>query len=263
LEKTIGMANLVAFTPAGQLRRYNSAQEILQEFVKFRLPFYGKRKMVKIHALQTELSRLANRARFITMVVEEKALRVRNTPKKEIVAQLQKHSFPLIPKRGPKRGSKRTAASTADSKENGDEPNENDNRQNDDDDDESGAEVSPVGKTEDELERGYDYLLGMPLWSLTLERVNDLKKLQTLKNTEIDALQKTDPSQLWVRDIDAFVSAFDKHETAELARLAATNNSKKKEPVKAKRSLKASKRKTPTATSETRPDESRKKSRAK
>lgn len=51
----------------------------------------------------------------------------------------------------------------------------------------------------------YDYLLGMPLWSLTLERKNDLLKKRDDKIHELKSLQAKSPSHLWREDLDAFL----------------------------------------------------------
>ena len=183
LESGINMNNLVAFTATGQLKRYRNVQEILQEFIRFRAPFYAKRKAEMINKLQIEHTRLSNRARFIVMVVAE-TIQVRNIPKLKVVEQLCHYKFPLIQ-----------------------------NRNNSEDDD-GNAEVSPANKTPKELEQGYDYLLGMKLWSLTLERVAELKQEQASKAKEIEDLKTTLPSTLWERDIDAFLAALDRHEAA-------------------------------------------------
>ena len=127
------------------------------------------------------------------MVVEEKVLRVRNVAKKVIVEQLIKHQFPLIPKR---RGPSARLSATDDE---------------DGGDGDGGAEAG-LNESSDEYEKGYDYLLGMPLWSLTLERVAALQRQHEQKVVEIKALENTQASALWVRDIDNFILSLDRHE---------------------------------------------------
>ena len=48
----------------------------------------------------------------------------------------------------------------------------------------------------------YDYLLRMPFYSLTKEKVEDLNKLHAKKKQEFDELNKKSPSQLWLDDLD-------------------------------------------------------------
>lgn len=51
----------------------------------------------------------------------------------------------------------------------------------------------------------FDYLLGMPMWSLTLERKNELLKKRDDKIQELKALQRKTPSDLWRDDLNAFL----------------------------------------------------------
>ena len=48
----------------------------------------------------------------------------------------------------------------------------------------------------------YDYLLRMPFYSLTKEKVEELNKLHAKKKQEFDELNKKSPSQLWLDDLD-------------------------------------------------------------
>ena len=48
----------------------------------------------------------------------------------------------------------------------------------------------------------YDYLLRMPFYSLTKEKVDDLNKQYDKKKKEFDELNKKSPSQLWLDDLD-------------------------------------------------------------
>jgi DNA topoisomerase-2 len=54
----------------------------------------------------------------------------------------------------------------------------------------------------------YDYLLGMPIWSLTQERVERIQKQIGDKELEIDVIIKLSPKDLWNQDLDDFVEAW-------------------------------------------------------
>lgn len=60
-------------------------------------------------------------------------------------------------------------------------------------------------QTEDSSE-DYEYLLGMKLWALTLERKNELLKKRDEKMVELQTLQKKSPSDLWIEDLDALLA---------------------------------------------------------
>ena len=51
----------------------------------------------------------------------------------------------------------------------------------------------------------YDYLLSMPIWSLTLERVQALKDEADKQTKEVQRLKATAPEELWIEDLDAFL----------------------------------------------------------
>ena len=62
---------------------------------------------------------------------------------------------------------------------------------------------------EKEAASGYHYLLGMPLWNLTHEKVEEMKKHALEKKNEFDELMQTSPEQLWWSDLDDVIAALD------------------------------------------------------
>ena len=55
--------------------------------------------------------------------------------------------------------------------------------------------------------REYDYLLSMPLWSLSEEKVLELEAQMKTKKDDQDTLEATHIHTLWDRDLDAFLAA--------------------------------------------------------
>eukprot|EP00811_Abedinium_folium_P035186 NODE_7_length_4662_cov_6.859757.p1 GENE.NODE_7_length_4662_cov_6.859757~~NODE_7_length_4662_cov_6.859757.p1 ORF type:complete len:1097 (-),score=373.23 NODE_7_length_4662_cov_6.859757:1266-4556(-) len=76
LEKTfktkssIATTNMVLFDSAGKIAKYNTALDIMQEFVVLRRQVYEKRKAYLVGKLTREKEILSNKARFILMVVK-------------------------------------------------------------------------------------------------------------------------------------------------------------------------------------------------
>lgn len=68
------------------------------------------------------------------------------------------------------------------------------------------AENEDVG---DGSQHGYDYLLSMPIWNLTMEKVQKLTADRDNKQQELDELLGTSPSDLWKRDLGAFLDEWD------------------------------------------------------
>jgi DNA topoisomerase-2 len=61
----------------------------------------------------------------------------------------------------------------------------------------------------------YDYLLSLPLWSLSEEKVNDLVKQANLKKQEFDKLHASHIFELWNNDLEDFLEALDKQQAIE------------------------------------------------
>lgn len=61
-------------------------------------------------------------------------------------------------------------------------------------------EESPVGTVS--LSSGYDYLLSMKIWSLTMERVKALTTERDEKRREVDVLTSKTAEDLWLEDLD-------------------------------------------------------------
>merc|ERR1711899_532535 len=61
----------------------------------------------------------------------------------------------------------------------------------------------------------YDYLLGMAMWSLTQEKIDDLLKKKGDKHAELRRLQQKEPADLWNDDLDEFLVKLDEVEAQE------------------------------------------------
>lgn len=58
---------------------------------------------------------------------------------------------------------------------------------------------------EDSKGPDYDYLLGMKMWSLTLERKNEILKNRDDKRQELKVLKEKTPEIMWNTDLDHFL----------------------------------------------------------
>lgn len=64
-------------------------------------------------------------------------------------------------------------------------------------------------------QKEYDYLLSMPIFNLTEEKVEELQKLLKDKRAEYDRLLEMHIFEIWNNDLDAFLEALQKHEDQE------------------------------------------------
>lgn len=78
----------------------------------------------------------------------------------------------------------------------------------------------------------YDYLVKLPLQSLTQEKVDELKKERDEKQSELETLQGTTAEMMWLSEIDEFVTAYKK---SEIKRKKNRKPAKKKKKVTKKK----------------------------
>ena len=129
--------------------------------------------------MQRELEKFTNQARFVQMIIDGKLV-VSKKRKMVLVQELKDKNFKAFPK-------------VADAIKEG--------------------ELAPIAENDEEEEEdiqvgaaSFDYLLGMPIWSLTKERVEKLLKQVGDKELEIDELLKLSKEDLWNRDLDDFIA---------------------------------------------------------
>ncbi len=56
----------------------------------------------------------------------------------------------------------------------------------------------------------YNYLLGMPIYNLTFEKIEELKKQEEEKQIEHDELDKLSPSDIWLHELNKLENEYDK-----------------------------------------------------
>jgi len=168
LRSSLSINNVVFFDADGKIKKYNSELELLAEFAELRLKYYQKRKDFHADRLRREKELLDAKVRFVLMVIRGELI-VSNRKKTELLQDLRTNGF--------------KAYHEIFSKE-------------------------PTGATSsDAAEKGgaFDYLLGMPIWSLTMERVEKLKQEMKNKTDELTSLEKTTIQEMWEQDLDAIL----------------------------------------------------------
>lgn len=186
LTKTIATTNLVAFDPEGRITKYATVDDILKEFFVIRLKYYERRKQFQLADLQRELEKLSNQARFVQMIIDGKLV-ISKKKKPLLVIELKEKGFKPIAKvaDAPKMGEDQPVVEEEEEEEGEEGSNENETQM---------------------LSSAFDYLLGMPMWSLTQERVEKLRRQIGEKETEIDVLIKLSKEDIWNHDLDEFIN---------------------------------------------------------
>ena len=92
LVKTINMNNMHLYNSEGKIQRYNNVNKILEEFYTIRLEFYGKRKAYLLKKLEKEISVLASKMKFISLIVDKK-INLFNKSREDMVKILDKQKL--------------------------------------------------------------------------------------------------------------------------------------------------------------------------
>jgi DNA topoisomerase-2 len=92
LKTSLTTTNMVLFSSEGKIKKYNTVQDILEEFCGVRYKYYIKRRQHIIQNIERELKFLRNKWRFINDVMEEKII-VNRRDEIDIVSDLEKSGY--------------------------------------------------------------------------------------------------------------------------------------------------------------------------
>ena len=93
LTKTIHTSNMYLIGPNGAVKKYNSPEEILMDYMEIRIGTYKKRKAHLLKQLDAEIQWLSEKARFISDVAVTPKIHVFNTPLAQIESQLRREKY--------------------------------------------------------------------------------------------------------------------------------------------------------------------------
>ena len=95
LTSAISTSNMVLFDTTQKLKKYETVNEILNEFCHFRYGFYVKRKLYLIKTIENELLVLKNKFRFLTEVMDD-TLVIQDVDESDIVKTLKKTGYVCV-----------------------------------------------------------------------------------------------------------------------------------------------------------------------
>lgn len=185
LRKLLLTSNMHAFDANGVIRQYRTPEEIANDFFPVRMNLYEDRKSV-IESEMEYLSLLArNKAKFIQTVTDNEIDLLRGKKSKnDLTNRLNELGFLTSSNLRAVRDNndpfrRRRVATSSDL---------------------DGA-MAEVDLDNDGL-GDYDYLLNMPLSSLTVEKISGLQEEASLKDKELEKMKATTAADLWRRDLD-------------------------------------------------------------
>ncbi|XP_068188795.1 DNA topoisomerase 2-beta isoform X2 [Antennarius striatus] len=192
LQSSLTCNSMVLFDHMGCLKRYDSVQDILREFFELRLHYYKLRKDWLMGSLGAEAAKLSNQARFVLEKIDGK-ISIENKSKRELIRMLVQKGFESDP-----------VAAWVKAQEKSQEEDDKEGNESDSSVD-SGSLSGP----------NFNYILNMPLWCLTKEKVEELLKQRDQKRGELNNLQMKHPEDLWKEDLAVFIEELDKLEALE------------------------------------------------
>ncbi|TGZ52504.1 hypothetical protein CRM22_010616 [Opisthorchis felineus] len=210
LSSALTTNSMVLFDQLGCLKHYRNVDLILREFFDIRLQWYEKRKSYLEGMLAAEARKLENQARFVLEKIQSQ-ISIENKPRKELIQILKNAAYDSDPVRAWKECLDKLASLEEEMESGSGEP----------------AEQTESGGPD------YNYILGMPLWSLTKERKDDLLAQRDAKQNELRVLRSKTASMLWRDDLQKLEEAYKKFEADLAAEEAAASAAASKKLLKA------------------------------
>lgn len=180
----------------------------MKEFFGQREALYYSRKEYMLARLEKEYEILVNKVKFIQGIISEN-LTINKVKRKVLIRNLI--TFELKPM-------SQIVAIMRKFINIGPDANKKEIKVAGDDDGQPEAQSADAAtaNAEEDLAEGevsakeFEYLLSMPMWSVTEERVDQLLKLMQDKKDEHDILEAKTIYELWCTDLDAFTIELDK-----------------------------------------------------
>lgn len=186
LTSTLTATNMTLFNSSNKIVQFSSPLDIINDFYAVRLMYYQERHRYLIDALQLQHKKLSNQARFIREVIAG-IIKVNGVPRATILGALERGNYDLY---DDAELTKRIKFADEVIENHDEEEEQNEFKH------ESNANHLQV------LEKGYDYLLSMKIWTLTKERADKLEDEAKKKSAELEAMLKKKPIDFYLEDLD-------------------------------------------------------------
>jgi DNA topoisomerase-2 len=173
LSKIVRFSNVWCFDINQKLRKFWSPEELIDYFCYFRYSLYERRKSLMMDELRYDSVELANKRRYLEMVMGvggQKPYNVGGKSVEKVTAELEALGFDKLTLRPKYRDPENT----------------------------------------EEEKASYWYLGKMLQWATTQEKINKLRRECDEALAKLEQLERTSPIELWQRDLVNFEQAYDK-----------------------------------------------------
>ena len=163
LSVKFNISNMYLYNYNGFLTKYETINDIINEFYEYRLKMYAKRKEYMIKILENELNILKNKVRFIKDVINDKII-IAKQKKDKIMDKLETLKYPKL---------------------------------------------SPDAFCTEE-NKTYNYLTSLNLFSITLDKIDELNEEYEKKQREYDLYVRITTVELWKTELMEYIEAYTK-----------------------------------------------------
>ena len=187
-------SNMVLYTADGKLKKYQSIDDIIDEFCKVRYGVYTKRKQKLIDDVSDKINENSNKLRFLTAIIDGE-LDVMRRSRADVVKELKDKKYDV-------RMSKKDKL----------------------------KEIYEGGEAieGDEKKGGYAYLLNTSIVGLTKERLEKLNKEILNLQSKLAEFRLLEEKAMWIKDLDVFTVSYKKWLKVMESREKSRSKSKKK-----------------------------------
>lgn len=175
--------NMHMYDMNGKIKKYSDPNEIIREFCDVRSVYYEKRRQLLINTYKLDYEKASERYRFINDIMDN--VIVINRRKKSDAEKLLENASPPY-----KKFAKNAKKDLVENLEQ-------------DSDESEATEVESIAKA------NYDYLLSMPMWNMTVEKLRQLEKEKDMLREKYEKLEQQTNIDLWNIDLDAFLQEWE------------------------------------------------------
>ena len=167
----ISLTNIHAYDKNITIKKYNSVYQILDEHYEVRLNYYSKRKEYILKELNNKLCVLENKMRFIKEVIA-KTINISECTKNDLLKQLFDKKYNLY---------------------------------------DTNCNIISEVSTFDVVKNGYDYMIKMPIYTMSSDKVEELNNELNKVKDEIDIVFNKDIKTMWIEELDELMNYYNKN----------------------------------------------------
>ena len=179
--KRTNLNNMHLYNREGSIQKYANVNEIIDEFYNVRMNLYTKRKHHILNILEKELNKISAKVEFIKGIINDTII-INKQSKKSIIEQLYHKRFPLI--------------YTENSEEHVIDLTEHNNLLSD-------TKLIKLYKS-----NNYDYLIKLPIDSLTIEKIEELERIHNDRIIEVELLKSKTEKDIYLEELNDFLKSY-------------------------------------------------------